>query len=157
MRDGLLRRGGEVLLVRCTYDGEPDPLWVLPGGRQEPNESIAQAVVREFREETSLRVRPDSLAYVSESIDHQRGMHVVNCTFYMREDDPSIAPAPLDPHVVDIRFVPIAQAPDLLSADVLRVPVRAALAGDPFPRYFAFKADAVKIPFFGRRAARPGT
>jgi 8-oxo-dGTP diphosphatase len=147
---GLLRRGDGVLLVRCAYADEPLPLWVLPGGRQEPGETIAQAVVREFREETSLTVVPQSLAYVSESIDNRRKLHVVNCTFFVREADPSAAPKPLDPRVTEWRFVPSAEAPDLLAADVLRVPVRAALSGDTHPRYFAFKADDVAIPFFNR-------
>jgi ADP-ribose pyrophosphatase YjhB (NUDIX family) len=147
---GLLRRGEDVLLVRCMYTDESLPLWVLPGGRQEPDETIAQAVVREFREETSLTVFPQSLAYVSESIDNRRKLHVVNCTFFVREEDPSAAPKPLDPRVIEARFVPCADAPNLLAADVLRVPVGAALSGEAHPRYFAFKADDVAIPFFNR-------
>jgi ADP-ribose pyrophosphatase YjhB (NUDIX family) len=138
------------LLVRCRYEGEPKPLWVLPGGRQNPGESIAQGVVREFREETSLRVTPESLAYASESIDVARNLHVVNCTFYVSEFDPTIRPEPQDPVVVEARFVPIADAPGLLHADVLRIPVAAALSGDPHPRYFAFKAELAAVPFFGR-------
>jgi ADP-ribose pyrophosphatase YjhB (NUDIX family) len=153
---GLLRRGGKVLLVRCRYAGEPAPLWVLPGGRQDDAESIAQGVVREFREETGLRVAPESLAYASESIDEGRGIHVVNCTFYMREDDPSVVPEPADPAVVEARFVSFADAPRLLAADVLRIPVAAALSGDPHPRYFAFKADRVQVPFFAGRSPKVG-
>jgi ADP-ribose pyrophosphatase YjhB (NUDIX family) len=153
---GLLRRGDDVLLVRCKYAGEPFPLWVLPGGRQEEDETIAQTVVREFREETGLHVTPQSLAYVSESIDRIRDFHVVNCTFFLSEDDPSEQPAAADPNVTDIRFVPAAQAPDMLAADVLRIPVAAALSGDPAPRYFAFKTDDVAVPFFNRRAGARG-
>ena len=148
---GLLRRGDDVLLVRCRYDGERQPLWVLPGGRQEDGETVAQAVVREFREETSLAIEVEALLYVSESIDERRGLHVVNCTFSVRERDArGTKPTPRDPKVVEVRFVPVADAPALLAADVLRVPVAAALSGDPHPRYFAFKATDVAVPFFGR-------
>ncbi len=143
-----------MLLVRCKYEGEPLPLWVLPGGRQEQGETIAGAVVREFREETSLSVLPESLAYVSESIDKPRGLHVVNCTFYVREEDPHAAPRSADPKVTDVRFVPSLRALDLLSADVLRTPVgialSMALSTEPRQRYFAFNADDVAVPFFGR-------
>lgn len=149
---GLLRRGHDVLLVRCRYDDEPQPLWVLPGGRQEDGETIAQAVIREFREETSLAIEIEGLAYVSESIDRRRGLHVVNCTFAVSEREPRIAsPVARDKKVVEIRFVPAAEAPALLAADVLRVPVAAALSGDPHPRYFAFAASEVSVPFFGRK------
>ncbi|HEY7993560.1 MAG TPA: NUDIX hydrolase [Candidatus Eremiobacteraceae bacterium] len=148
---GLLRRGSDVLLARCRYDGEPQPLWVLPGGRQEDGETIAQAVIREFREESSLAIRIDELAYVSESIDVPRELHVVNCTFLVSERDAHAPqPVPRDEKVVEVRFVPAADAPALLAADVLRVPVAAALSGDPHPRYFAFAASDVAVPFFGR-------
>lgn len=47
---------GRLLLVRRA--NEPGRgLWSLPGGRVEPGESDAVAVVRELREETGLSVR----------------------------------------------------------------------------------------------------
>lgn len=145
---GLLRRGDRVLLVRCTYPGEPEALWVLPGGRQENGETVAVTVVREFAEETGLRVHPESIAYVSESIDERRGWHVVNFTFEMAEEDSNAQPRPADPKVVESRFVPVAEAPALLRADVLRIPVTSALAGRPYPRYFNFPSSKIAVPFF---------
>ena len=153
---GLLRRADDVLLVRCTYEGEPEPLWVLPGGRQERDETIVDALVREFKEETSLAVTPGPLAYVSESVDRRRGLHVVNCTFHMREVDPAATPRSADPRVVDVRFTPPAQALELLAADVLRIPVGAALGAEPHPRYFSFDDHEVAVPFFGRSRASSG-
>ena len=147
---GLLRRANTLLLVRCVYDGEPEPLWVLPGGRQETSESISHAVIREFFEETSLRVVPQSLAYVSESIDERRSYHVTNYSFNVSESDVQAQPHPRDPKVVESRFVAQDDAPGLLAADVLRIPVAAALSGDAHPRYFAFKNAGVVVPFFGR-------
>ncbi len=47
--------GGRLLLIRRGH--EPGAgLWSLPGGRIEPGETDEQAVVREVREETGLRV-----------------------------------------------------------------------------------------------------
>ena len=154
---GLLLRGDAVLLVRCRYDGEPEALWTLPGGRQEERETKPQTVAREFWEEASLRVRVGPLAYVSESIDRSRGQHVINVTFFVEETGVRAHPRAHDPAVEDVRFVPVRDAPDLLRADVLRIPVEAALRGKLDRRYFSFRAEDVKVPFFRSRPQDAGT
>jgi len=145
---GLLLRDDTVLLARCRYEGEPEPLWTLPGGRQEERETKPKTVVREFWEEASLRVRVGPLAYVSESLDRRRDQHVINTTFFVEETGPRTQPRSQDPKVVDVRFVSTSSAPELLHADVLRVPVEAALSGQLDRRYFAFDAATVVHPFF---------
>jgi ADP-ribose pyrophosphatase YjhB (NUDIX family) len=152
---GLLRRDDGLLLVRCRYEGEAEPLWVLPGGRQESGETIAQTVTRECWEETGLHVHPESLAYVSESFDDRRAMHVINCTFHLRDVDAAAQPEPRDPRIVDARFVPLVDVVTFLRADVLRIPVTAALSGEPFSRYFSFDAGSVAVPFFTGTADDP--
>lgn len=149
---GLLVRDGRLLLVRSAYSGEPEPLWALPGGRQEPGETVAQAVVREFQEETGLRVRAAALAYVSESIDPHHDLHVTNCTFRVVESDTTRDPMPSDPRVSEARFVPVAETPALLRADVLRIPVSAALSGVRHAGYFSFRAEQIETPFFSAPA-----
>jgi ADP-ribose pyrophosphatase YjhB (NUDIX family) len=144
---GLLRRNSKLLLVQGKYAGEPAALWTLPGGRQE-EETLAQTVVREFLEETSLEAAVDELAYVSESVDRTAGLHVVNCTFWVRESDPRIEPHSNDPKVVDARFVEQTDALQLLRADVLCIPVAAALDGTSGVRYFSFDAKDIIVPFF---------
>ncbi|MCW2886686.1 MAG: 8-oxo-dGTP diphosphatase [Streptosporangiaceae bacterium] len=53
-------RAGRLLVIRR---GHPpgEGLWSLPGGRVEPGETDAAAVVRELREETGLDVVPGAL------------------------------------------------------------------------------------------------
>jgi 8-oxo-dGTP diphosphatase len=51
---------GRLLLIRRGHDPEAGA-WSLPGGRVEPGESDAQALVREMREETGLTVQPGPL------------------------------------------------------------------------------------------------
>jgi len=151
---GLLRRGDSVLLVRGQYENEPHPLWALPGGGQEAGETLAATVRREFREETSLEIEVADIAYVSESVDVKRDLHVINCTFWVHEADASAQPQPADPKIVEARFVPIAQAPELLEADVISIPVVAALRGEiQRPHYFSFHDNDIIVPFFGRHAA----
>jgi ADP-ribose pyrophosphatase YjhB (NUDIX family) len=45
-------RGGRVLIARRMNP----PLWSLPGGKIEPGESLAQAAIREVREETGVEI-----------------------------------------------------------------------------------------------------
>ena len=49
---------GRLLLIRRGHAPSAG-LWSVPGGRMEPGETEAQAVVREVAEETGLRVRAD--------------------------------------------------------------------------------------------------
>jgi 8-oxo-dGTP diphosphatase len=59
----LIRRGKEPLRGR----------WVVPGGTVELGESLAEAVVREVREETGLTVVPRELLAVFEHVDEEEG------------------------------------------------------------------------------------
>jgi 8-oxo-dGTP diphosphatase len=54
---GVVVRAGLIATVRIEKPGEP-PFWDLPGGAIDPGESEADAVVREFVEETGLRIAP---------------------------------------------------------------------------------------------------
>ncbi len=51
--DLIIDVGGQVVLIRRKY---PPPGWALPGGFVELGESLAQAAMREAKEETSLEV-----------------------------------------------------------------------------------------------------
>jgi 8-oxo-dGTP diphosphatase len=52
---GVVERAGEIALVQVKKPGHP-PWFDLPGGALDPGEEEAQAVIREFGEETGLKV-----------------------------------------------------------------------------------------------------
>ena len=60
---------GSVLLHRA----EGDAFWALPGGRVEPGETAADAVVRELEEELSVQIKPVRLVWVVENFFSHAG------------------------------------------------------------------------------------
>jgi ADP-ribose pyrophosphatase YjhB (NUDIX family) len=73
---------GRILLVRRSDDGR----WCLPCGWVEPNESPAEAAVREAREETGLAVRATRLVDVfTRKPDQGHGPHSAVAGVYLCE------------------------------------------------------------------------
>lgn len=64
----LALRGDDLLLVR-HFRARKHDFWAGPGGGVEGNEELWQAAEREAFEETGLRVRAHTLAYIDELID----------------------------------------------------------------------------------------
>lgn len=140
-----------MLLVASRYPNHPEPLWNLPGGRQQPGELLAETVVREVREETGLDAEARELAYVSESYDGDT--HFLNATFV-------IATAPFDgfagscfdkfsmtsgEHVVDVEWVAIEELAKRIVVGVVREPLLAYLDGRLERRYAGFHDAGITI------------
>jgi ADP-ribose pyrophosphatase YjhB (NUDIX family) len=90
-------RDRSILLVK--RDREPARgLWSLPGGRVEAGETLAEAVVREVREETGLDVTVDGLCGVAERIE--------------RDDDGAVRY-----HYVILDFYATARRAEVLAGD----------------------------------------
>jgi ADP-ribose pyrophosphatase YjhB (NUDIX family) len=112
----VLNADGHVLLGRRADNG----LWGLPSGHVEPGETVAEAIRREVREETSIEVRVDALIGVYSDPASQvfvypsgRVTHFITTCFRC-----SVAGGTLHPDGVEtlaVRFFP----PDDLPADLL--------------------------------------
>lgn len=100
-------RGEEVLLIRR---GKPPRLgqWSIPGGRIEPGETVAEAALRELREETGVEARLLGLIDVIDYIDAER--HYVLIDYAARWL--SGEPRPGD-DAADARFHPIDSLAEL--------------------------------------------
>lgn len=75
----LVRDDGAVLLHRR----EGDTFWALPGGKVEPGESAAEALVREFREELAVEIKVGPLVCLAENFFVHQGaaLHEVGLYF----------------------------------------------------------------------------
>lgn len=67
VRGAVFDAGGRILLVREAVDGDR---WTLPGGWADVNQSPAECVIREVREEAGLQVTVHKLAAVYDRMRH---------------------------------------------------------------------------------------
>ncbi len=68
-------RGDEVLLVKRGKEPQIGE-WSLPGGRQQPGETVRDAAIREVMEETGLTVTPATLIDVVDSITYSKDRNI---------------------------------------------------------------------------------
>jgi 8-oxo-dGTP diphosphatase len=118
---GILIRDDTVLLCANRWYSDRPPIWTLPGGRAEPGEGVIEALVREFAEETGLRVGVDRLAYIAEARSFTTRRLFLTCAFAVTSDDGALLSN--DPSIVELRFVPIADLGSFLPAPSLGEPL----------------------------------
>ena len=114
---GVAIRDESILLVQR---GRPPDAgrWSVPGGRVEPGERVADAVVREVREETGLDVTVERFVGWVERIAPDASSHFVILDFVVALADASAEPAAGD-DASAARFVPFAELSDLALVDGL--------------------------------------
>jgi len=146
-------RDGRVLLVASHYPNHPQPLWNLPGGRQQEGELLAQTAVRECLEETGYHAVVRELAYVSESYDRADGVHFIHAAFVVEltgDGDSSLqtswAPrATGNDHVAGMEWVPIDAVASRIVVPVVRDPLLAFLRGELPQRYAGYDDAGITI------------
>jgi ADP-ribose pyrophosphatase YjhB (NUDIX family) len=142
---GILERDGRILLVASRYRNHPQPLWNLPGGRQEPYELLEDALRREFDEEVSLPIAIERIAYVAESFDRSAETHFTNVAFVVRSSgEPQLRSG--DIHAVDFAWVPRDEIAQRLIAPVVRIPLTGYLGGID-RTYYGFADAGITIQF----------
>jgi 8-oxo-dGTP pyrophosphatase MutT (NUDIX family) len=139
----LVRRGGSILLVASRYPNHAQPLWNLPGGRQQPGELLTETAVRELLEETGLHGNTCELCYVSESYDGET--QITNVTFAVDAQGTPAAPVHERDHVAAVEWVPAAEIAKRIAVAVVREPLLAYLGEGT--RYAGYAEAGVSIVF----------
>jgi 8-oxo-dGTP pyrophosphatase MutT (NUDIX family) len=143
---GLALRNGRILMVASRYASHLQPLWNLPGGRQQSGELLVQTVEREVLEETGLRAEVGELAYVSESYDGAE--HILNATFRIEVSGEVILSPSKDgqsDHVVEVAWVPVSEVSERVVVGVVREPLLAYVRGELTKRYAGFHEAGITI------------
>lgn len=105
-----------VLLIRR---GQPPAqgLWSVPGGKQEPNESLAEACVREVQEETGLKIEVKGIVALAER--RLEGFHYVIIDFLAEPVAGVTTNLEAGTDVTEAHWVGMEQLPHYLLADGL--------------------------------------
>ncbi len=134
---------GAILMLKKAYE-DGTIFFTLPGGSQEPGESLEEALIRECEEEIGTAVIPGKLQYIHEYIKHSRTpgknpRHKVEFGFSCTLPDryvPQMGYNP-DPHQTEVLWLPSKQ---LLTASFIPARLPQCLeAGKASPLYLGLE------------------
>ena len=86
---GILIENNKILLIEHKKNDKK--YWLIPGGGVDWGESTAEALIREYKEETNLDVTVDKFLFLSETIAPDKEKHVINLYFKVKKDENSKA------------------------------------------------------------------
>ena len=103
---GILIEDDRILLIEHTKNNKK--YWLVPGGGVDWGESAAEALIREFKEETSLDIEVEKFLFISETIAPDKQKHVINLYFKIKkvENYSNIMKLGEEKILTDLRFIP---------------------------------------------------
>jgi ADP-ribose pyrophosphatase YjhB (NUDIX family) len=104
---GVVIEDGRILLL--NQDTDSGRSWSLPGGKLEEGETLAEALIREIKEETGLDIEPGRLLYVCDHLPAQ----VVHMTFEAQRTGGTVGDIATGADTTPIRGVEFVPVPRL--------------------------------------------
>ncbi len=102
---GILIENDRILLIEHLKKNKR--YWLVPGGGVDWGESTAEALIREYKEETNLDIDVDKFLFLSETIAPDKQKHVINLYFQVRVLKNSIEEMRIgnEKNLMDLRFI----------------------------------------------------
>ena len=112
-----LERDGRIL---CVLHAKPDrdPFWCLPGGNVDPGETLAEAAVRELREEVGAEVAVGDAILIVDGPDVDAVEVILRGTLVAGE--PALGDDSGDPYLADLAWHPRTALPASFRPAALR-------------------------------------
>ncbi|MDH7552487.1 MAG: NUDIX hydrolase [Spirochaetota bacterium] len=108
---GLVVEENKILLIAHKKGNEI--YWLLPGGGVEYQESLDEALKREFFEELGLTVEVGDIALIADSIEPNGKRHIVNIAFWCYLNNKSIRLGD-EKILYDFSFKPVSELVDIV-------------------------------------------
>ena len=102
---GILIENNKILLIEHLKKNKK--YWLVPGGGVDWGESTAEALIREYKEETNLDITVEKFIFLSETIAPDKKKHVINLYFQIKIIKNSIYNMKLgdERNLTDLKFI----------------------------------------------------
>ncbi|MDA8229231.1 MAG: NUDIX hydrolase [Desulfitobacterium hafniense] len=131
---GVLWRDEKVLLVQRAYNPGKG-VWTIPGGYVDQNEGIAEAIVREVKEETGINAKPVSIIALRDRPGEKHDAYII---FLLEDLGGSLEAEAAE--VSDLGFFTLEECGALQIAQLSLSAIEASMSGTGFTR-----KDGVKM------------
>ena len=102
---GIIIENNKILLIEHLKKNKK--YWLVPGGGVDWGESTAEALIREYKEETNLDITVEKFLFLSETIAPDKKKHVINLYFQIKIIKNSIYNMKLgdERNLTDLKFI----------------------------------------------------
>lgn len=103
---GVVIHDNKVLLVKLAY-GRAKGRWLIPGGFVEKGEILQEAVVREIKEETGMRVRPIGILGIRSMVRKKDNLTDVYVAFLCTLESSPEPLVPQESEITEVNWIPV--------------------------------------------------
>ena len=101
---GIVIQKNSILLIQHIKNEKK--YWLVPGGGVDWGESLEEALIREYKEETNLDIEVKDFLFFSETISPDKNKHVINLYFLVKiKNDSETMKIGNETNLSDLKYV----------------------------------------------------